>query len=309
MTKKTGPGIGKWPSRGEGWWRIFNSLKDKQGTRANILDSINYTEQKMVFRTIEAGSGLTIEVLDADKNATLEQPFTYLRLSSTIQEGINVKRNGIDFGTGPVTTLDFAGGVSMYQTAPGEVRVFVTGGDGANIDIQEAGVTKNSRPTTLINFVSGATITETVSGQVDIRINQGNFIQNNGVPISTERFETINFVATSAVATDMGNGVVSINLTNVTGTGAYTEISPYTFVYSGSAISNGQAIISGFFGGMLPEETDVVIAINGLVLEYNPDPSFSDFNVTNGNLRLNIDNLGYPVEPDDKIKGYYWTTL
>jgi hypothetical protein len=222
VTKKTNPGLGKWPSRGEGWWRIYNSLKDRNGDRGNILDSINYVEQKLVFRTIEAGTGLKIEILDADGFPSSETPFTYLRLSSTITEGVNIKINGTPVGSGPATTLNFTGSVSAVQTSPGEISISFTGTGGSGV----------SDP--------------------------------------------------------------------------FNEIIPYNYVYSGALIVSGQTTVSGFFNGQLPAASDVIININGLTLEYDTNAAISDFQIVGSNLILNVNNIGYPIDNNDRITGYYW---
>lgn len=304
MTRRTGPGIGRKFSRDEGFWYIFNTMKEKSPVRANIIDSINYVEQKLVFRTIEAGTGIKIEILDADGLPPENTPYTKLRLSGTMQEGVNIRVGGTPIGTVPATTLDFDGPVSAAQTSPGTVKITVEAG-AADFDVLASGAVVNTGPIQNLNFFGdGVVVTESGPGEMDIEIsNLGTvLIQEDGVPLPGT-FTTLNFVGVSGAITDLGGGVVQLNLTP---DGGFNIISPFNAVFTGATVPSGSYTVSAFFGTDSPDPTEVIVMVNGLVLEYSLNPILSSFDVLGSDLLLNVDNMGFPLEQDDKITSYYW---
>lgn len=311
MTQITKPGIGRKFSRDEGWWRVYQSLKDNPPIRANILDTINYVEGKLVFRTIQAGTGMKIEILDADGFPPQTTPYTYLRISSTLQEGVNVTKGGSPIGSGPATTLDLGPGLSAVQLTPGTIQIINDGSVGSsNLIVYSSGVQVNTAPVQSLNFVSGAVVTETSAGHINIAISNlgGISLEDSGIPVSGGPFTTLNFVGASglSIVTDLGGGVAQIDLGAVTG---FNDITPFNFTYTGVTVTSGVFTVSAFFGTNTPQEKDILVMINGLVLEYNPTPVLSDFTVSGNNLNLNIPNIGYFLDTDDVITSYYWNYL
>lgn len=297
-------GVGKKFSRAEGFWRIFNTMKDKQDERANILDVIDFVEQKLVYRTIEAGTGVKIEILDADNFNPNETPYHKIRigLDGTIAGGINIFSGGSAVSTTPTNNLNFLGIVSAVETSPGTVDLII------DFDVLGQGVVKNTEPVKSINFTgAGVVVTETSAGNLDVNIsNLGTFgLQENGNPIGSSDFTTFNFIGVSGAVKDAGMGVAEINLSAIRG---INEVIHEVTFLAGTSVASGSHTLSAFFGTYLPDGDDVIITINGLTLEWSPNSADSDFEVSGSNLVILVDNLGYPLDSDDKIAGYYWTT-
>lgn len=304
QTIKRGPGLGKKFSRGEGFWRIFNTMKDVQDERANILDVIDFVEQKLVFRTIEAGPGVKIEILDADNFNPNETPYHKIRigLDGAVAGGITIQTDGTDVTTTPATTMNFLGNVSAVETSPGNVDLVI------DLDVLDDGVVQNTSPVKTINFTgAGVTVTETTSGNLDVQIsNLGTFsVQENGATIGGTDFTTFNFVGVSGAVADAGGGVAEINLASIAG---FNDIIHEATFFTGVPVSSGSHTITNFFSGYSPNGDDVIVSINGLTLEWDPVSANSDFEISGSDLVILVDNLGYPLDSDDKISGYFWTT-
>lgn len=308
MTKIVKPGIGRKFSRDEGFWFIFNTLKEISGFRGNIIDTINYVEQKLIFRTIEAGNGISVDVVQTGQyQPDGVTPYTKLVISNTAQEGVNIKVNGIPIGTGPATTINFEGNVSAIQTSPGNIKITIdqnVSGSDFNISYNNSQINTNSIQN--INFQgTGVSVVETSSGFVDVIINQTNTVQiyENNIPLSGNPFTTINFIATSGVVTQSSGGIVNINLLQNAG---FNNIENFIFTYSGFIITSGIYTLSGYFGAYTPNPSNIIIHINGLALEYDSNPLNSDYDISGNNLILNIQNIGYPIDNGDRIQAYYW---
>lgn len=306
MTKIIKPGVGRKFSRDEGFWFILNTLKESSGFRANIVDTINYVEQKLIFRTIEAGEGISIDIVNTGQLQTDGvTPYTKLIINNTMQEGVNVEVNGFPVGTQPATTINFEGNFSAVQTSPGNIKLTLES-IAPEFSISYLGSQINTSSVQNINFQgTGVVVTETSAGYVDITINQSNSIQvfENGVPVSSNPFSILNFIAASGTITHTSGNIVDINLLNNAG---FNNIENYLSIHTGSIVTSGSVIISGYFGSVNPEPKNVIVHINGLALEYDTNFSNSDFSVSGNNLILNIDNIGFPLDNGDKIQAYYW---
>ncbi|MEM5877521.1 MAG: hypothetical protein QXF12_01450 [Candidatus Aenigmatarchaeota archaeon] len=308
MTKIIRPGLGRKFSRDEGFWYIFNTLKDLSGQRANIIDMINYVEQKLIFRTIEAGRGISIDIDNTGQyyhdGVT---PYTKIVIRNTLQEGINIKVNDVDIGSKPAITLNFEGNVSAYEVSPGNVKIIIgTAISSLNsFTISQSGVQINTSPIQNIDFTgNGVNVVETSSGFINVNITQNNVIniQENGVDVSGSPFHTLNFIVTSGTIFGV-SGVANINLLDVLG---FNNLEVRSNIYTGTTITSGSVILSGFFGSLNPDPEKILIHINGLALEYDNNPLQSDFIISGNNLTLNVDNIGYPLDSGDKILFYYW---
>ncbi|MEM4260720.1 MAG: hypothetical protein QXG00_05780 [Candidatus Woesearchaeota archaeon] len=306
MTKIIKPGVGRKFSRDEGFWFILNTLKESSGFRANIVDTINYVEQKLIFRTIEAGEGISIDIVNTGQlQPDGVTPYTKLIITNTMQEGVNVEVNGFPVGTQPATTINFEGNFSAVQTSPGNIKLTLES-IAPEFSISYLGSKINTSSVQNINFQgTGVVVTETSAGYVDITINQSNSIQvfENGVPVSSNPFSILNFIAASGTITHTSGNIVDINLLNNAG---FNNIENYLFIHTGSIVTSGSVVISGYFGSVNPEPKNVIVHINGLALEYDTNFFNSDFSVSGNNLILNIDNIGFPLDNGDKIQAYYW---
>lgn len=308
MTKIIKPGLGRKFSRDEGFWYIFNTLKDLSGQRANIIDMINYVEQKLIFRTIEAGRGISIDI---DNTGQFYHdgvtPYTKIVIKSTLQEGVTVKVNNVNVGSKPATTLNFEGNVSAFEVSPGNVKIVIGSAISlpSSFNVSQSGTQINTAPIQNINFTgNGVNVVETSSGFIDINITQNSFIniQENGVNVSGSPFHTLNFIVTSGTIFGV-SGVANINLLNVLG---FNNLEVETNIYTGVTVTSGLVTLSGFFGSLNPDPSKILIHINGLALEYDSNPTLSDFQISGNNLILNVDNIGYPLDNGDKILYYYW---
>lgn len=300
------PGPGRKFSRDEGFWFILNTLKESSGFRANIIDTINYVEQKLIFRTIESGEGISINIVDTGQlQPDGITPYTKLVISNTLQEGVNVEVNGTPIGTQPATTINFEGKFSATQIFPGNIKLTLEGID-SDFSVSYFGTQVNTSSIQNINFQgTGVVVTETSAGYIDVTINQSNSIQvlENGNPVFSNPFTTLNFIATSGTITHTSGSIVDINLLNNAG---FNNIENYFTIHTGSTVTSGAVVISGYFGSLNPDPKNIIIHINGLALEYDTNPVISDFSVSGNNLILNIDNIGYPLDFGDRIQAYYW---
>jgi hypothetical protein len=183
------PGTGKKFSREEGFWRLMFSLNEEMNKRANIIDMINYIEQKLVFRTIEVGNGLEINVVNTNLKYPDGNYYRKIVISNTQQEGVNVKVNDINVGTQPAKTINFSGPFSATQTTPGEIKVTFEGNLLTGIDVRENGILVSGSPFNTINFItpSGSSVFSVSAGIVNVDLtNIGGFNQiDNFVSVYT----------------------------------------------------------------------------------------------------------------------------
>lgn len=162
------PPIGKKFSRDEGFWTIFTTMdEDLAPNRANILDTINYIEQKLIFRTIEGKDGVSVNIEDVDSNPyTTEQKITIGIDTSAIVSllGITVLKQGVTANTVPVTRFNFTGdGVTVTETSAGTVDINIT-----NLGTFEARIDGSAYPTlfSTFNFVNGNNFVKNAGGGV-----------------------------------------------------------------------------------------------------------------------------------------------
>ncbi len=311
MTKIVKPGVGRKFSRDEGFWFILNTLKESSGFRANIIDTINYIEQKLIFRTIEAGNGISVNIVNTGQlQPDGITPYTKLIISNTLQEGVNIEVNGIPIGTGPATTINFEGNISALQESPGNIKITVENVSvsslGTDFSVSYLGTQINTSSIQNINFQgNGVVVTETSAGYIDVTINQNNsiYVTENGIPVSSGPFSVLNFLAVSGSITHTSGNIIDINLLSNAG---FNDIENFISVHTGPTIVSGTFTISGYFGSLSPNPKNVIVHINGLALEYNTNPFLSDFIVSGNNLTLNISNIGYPLDNGDNIQTYYW---
>ena len=164
------PGTGKKFSREEGFWRLMFSLSEETNKRVNIIDMINYIEQKLVFRTIEAGEGIQLNVVDT----TLKYPdgnfYRKIIISNTFKEGVKIKVNDVNIGTEPAKTINFIGPFSAVPVSSNEIKVIFDGNLEKSINVTENGNPVSGSPFNTLNFItsSGTSVYSVVSGIVNI---------------------------------------------------------------------------------------------------------------------------------------------
>jgi hypothetical protein len=220
MTVKIIPNpIGKKNTRDEGFWNIFFSMNEDVPNRANILDTINYVERKLIFRTIEGKNGINVSVEDVDGNSyTKETKITIEVDSSAINSllGINVLENGVTANTVPVKTFNFTGaGVSVTEASAGIVNISIT-----NMGLFEVRVDGSSYPSffTTFDFKNNSDAIKNVGGgvvEIDLSALGGfQTIETNNV-IYTGAFVTSGSVVLSGFfgpnTPDPSSTIVSLN--------------------------------------------------------------------------------------------------
>lgn len=305
MTRIIDPGIGTGYSRKNPLWKIQFTDYELDGKKANILDLIDYTQYKLVFRTLEAGPGLRIDLVDADNFFPETTPYQKIVLSidssalATISTRLEVRKDGTVEGVGSI--LNFLGPVKITQAVSGAPIDIAVG-----INVSENGTPVNTDPVQNLEFTGVSVSAVEVSPghvKVDIGSTTGITVQVDGSSLPGY-YSTLNWLNTPPGAiTDGGGGVLSIDLSSISGFNT-TQIASHT--YTGTVVSSGQVVVSSFFGPYNPDPKDTLITINGLVLTYSPIPSQSDYQIVSGNLVLNLNNLGYSLEPGDEIFGRLW---
>ena len=255
-------------SRNEGWAHINFTNKDQPPLRGNVIDTIDYPNQRLVFRIIEAGPGLRIDLVDAHSFPSNTTPYSKLVISLASAITANLLSVQVSGGVvdPAVNTINFRGIVSAVSVAPGVVDVIVSSSTGGI-----AGVSAS---------VSGVGM-------------GGGYTELSWVNIP------------DGVVTDAGGGVLLIDLSGAFT--KPLVVNHFRQTYPGPSVNAGTLVLPGFFGTVTPAPDHVTVSLNGLVLTYSTNPSLTEFDVVGNDLIIDVTNLGYPVDPGDVIQAYSWT--
>lgn len=142
-------------SRREGIWRIDTTLPDRPANGwVKLLDFVDYNNQQMIFRGLEAGPGISLDIIQADNRSDNSDKYKKIVISAS---GASGSLNFQDEGTpipGVFTTINFIGAdVLASPGTPGVLNVYIpppaflshwNTGDGSNGNqfVTESGISR-----------------------------------------------------------------------------------------------------------------------------------------------------------------------
>jgi hypothetical protein len=151
-------------SRYEGVYEIVSTLPDVPTTpnQVTLIDYFQYYQGVVVLRGLEAGTGISLDVVKADNHPNDTDPYHKIVISATGAAGntIATENNGTPI-TSASSTLNFIGGVTVTDAGGGVADVTVTG-TSYMFGFSEATATGGANET-FVSFFTGAPIADSIS--------------------------------------------------------------------------------------------------------------------------------------------------